>query len=248
MGRRIVLVILIVLAVTALVTAVSAGFFHAGYWGTAGGHVMQPGPGYYGYGRGWGFFPGFFLFPLILLLIVAAVFWRPWHRHYRRYGYGPGRWSRGYWGPGPYGPGPYGPGAWFGPGASGGGAGGPSASGPGGASGFGASGPGMGDPDAGPDVSGTTTPPAGARDAGLWNWLAGPHQVFDEWHRQAHAGPAGPPQGGQTTDAGAWAPPAAPPVPPETSAPTPQAGGDVSPPPGEPPTPPQAPDGVENAS
>ena len=109
MGRRIVLVILVALAAAALFTAIFAGFYHAGYWGPAGGHVMRFGPGYYGYGGGYGFFPGFFLFPLILLLILAVVFWRPWHRHYWHYGYGPR--GRGYWGPGPYGPGPYGPGA-----------------------------------------------------------------------------------------------------------------------------------------
>ena len=189
MFRRVILVILVVLAVVALVGAIGAGFHHAGYWGPAGGHMMRYGPGYWGYGRG--FFPGLFLFPVILLLILAAVLWRPWHHHWR-YGYGPG----------PYGPGPYG---------------------------------GQG----------------------------GPRQMFEEWHRQAHAGgPAGqggtptPPGGGET-----WPGYGAGPTPgqggfvpgqggfvPGQGAPTPPSGGTASPPPAEPPTPPQAPGGGESAT
>jgi hypothetical protein len=271
-GRRIVFVILVVFAVAALFTAVSAGFNHAGYWGTAGEHMVRYGPGYYGGGPG--FFPGFFLFPLILLLILAGVCWRPWHRHYWRYGYGPGRRSRGYWGPGayssdpygsdpsgsgPYGPGPYGPGGWSGPVP-----GGPGAAGPGGPSGPEATSPGMGEPYAGPEMGGTTPPNAGARDAGLWSWLTGPRQVFEEWHRQSHAG-AGAPQGHDTASSGTWTPPAAPPVPPEAppvqpeaappvqpepappvpseaSAPAPPVGDDVSPPSGDDVSPPSGDD------
>jgi hypothetical protein len=248
--------VLVALAVAALVTAIFAGFYHAGYWGPARGHVMRFGPGYHGYDGGWGFFPGLFLFPLILLLILAVVFWRPWHRYYWHYGYGhrPGPWGRGYWGPGPYGPGPHSPGPWGRPGAGG----------PGGAGSPGAPGPGMGDPNAGPDVSGTTAPNADARDAGLWGWLGGPHHIFDEWHRRAHTGAAGAAQGAATTGTDAWAPPAGPPVPPEAaspvppdagptvppeaSEPTPPTGGAASPPPGEPPAPPQVPGGGDTAT
>jgi len=108
--RRVILAILVVLAVIALVGAIGAGFHHAGYWGP-GGHMMRYGPGFAGYGVGWGFFPGLFLFPLFLLLILGAVFWRPWHHHSWRYGYGPGPWGSGPHGPGgPSGPGAYGQG------------------------------------------------------------------------------------------------------------------------------------------
>ena len=102
MGRRLIFVFLIALLVAALFAAVGAGAYHAGMIGAApgGGHIVRvvPGPGYYwGYRAGWGFFPGFFLFPLVLLLILVAVFWRrPWHRHW---GYGLGA------GPGTGGPG-----------------------------------------------------------------------------------------------------------------------------------------------
>jgi hypothetical protein len=102
--RRVILVILVVLAVIALVGALGAGFHHAGYWGP-GGRMMRFGPGYGGYGGGWGFFPGLFLVPLFLLLILGLVFWRPWHHHFWRYGYGPGPYGQGPQGQGPYGPG-----------------------------------------------------------------------------------------------------------------------------------------------
>jgi len=244
-GRRIVVVVLVVLAVVALVSAISAGFYHASYVvGAAGGHVMPVGPGYVGYGGGWGFFPGSLLFPIILLLIVAAVLARPWHHRSWRYGYGPRAWGRGSYGPGPSGgpdrwagPDTTGPGAWSGPGPGDPGAwsdpgpGGPGArSGPATHGGYGTTGPDTGDLDAGPNVHGAYAPNTDARDAGLWSWLTAPRQVFDEWHRQAHAGPADAAHRGAGMHPGAWVPPAGPPVPPEAAtAVTPESAAPVEP-------------------
>ncbi len=110
MGRKIAVVIAIVLAALVLVFGI-AGAYHAGYdHGIgSGAHVItRVGPGalwYPGYGRGFGFFPGFLLFPVVVLAVIALIAWRrPWHRHWMHgYGSGPGY---GY-GPGTgYGPGP----------------------------------------------------------------------------------------------------------------------------------------------
>ena len=103
MGRRVITVILIALAVAGLAVGVG-GAYHAGFDNgvSSGGHitrVVQAGRYWYpGYGPGYGFFPGFFLFPVVVLLIVGLVVWRrPWHHHWW-HGHGPG--GPGGWSPG----------------------------------------------------------------------------------------------------------------------------------------------------
>jgi hypothetical protein len=80
---------------------IAVGAYHAGAHHTVvqqttqGGEVVRVvGPGYYGH-WGWGFFPGFLLFPLILFgffFLMRGLFWG------RRWGGpgGPGGYSRGY--------------------------------------------------------------------------------------------------------------------------------------------------------
>jgi hypothetical protein len=101
MGRRIVVVILVVLAVAALGMVIGAGAYHAGFvnGAAANGKVVAPAAyGYPGYWHGgFGFFPGFFLFPLFLVLLVALFAWR---RPMRRWwGYGPRPCGPAYGGP-----------------------------------------------------------------------------------------------------------------------------------------------------
>lgn len=95
----------IVIGVTLLGIAaavlIAVGAYHAGAHHTVvqqttqGGEVVRVvGPGYYGH-WGWGFFPGFLLFPLILFgffFLVRGLFWG------RRWGGpgGPGGYTRGY--------------------------------------------------------------------------------------------------------------------------------------------------------
>ncbi len=98
-GRRIIIAILIILVVAAVATAIGVGAYHAGYNNGLldSGHVTRVVPDggvWYGY-HGFGFFPGFFLFPLILVLIFALVFWRR-PRHWGYWGCrggGPGGWT-----------------------------------------------------------------------------------------------------------------------------------------------------------
>ena len=81
-------------AVLIAVGAYHAGAHHTVVQQTQGGEVVRVvGPGYYGH-WGWGFFPGFLLFPLILFgffFLMRGLFWG------RRWGGpgGPGGYSRG---------------------------------------------------------------------------------------------------------------------------------------------------------
>ena len=101
MGRRVIIVIVIVLALAALATAIGFGAHHAGYHnGIAdrGQVTVTPngGYGYPGYGHGFGFFPGFFFSPLVLLLLVFALvfWWRPFRGRACGHG-GPRTWAHG---------------------------------------------------------------------------------------------------------------------------------------------------------
>jgi hypothetical protein len=94
----------IVIGVTLLGIAaavlIAVGAYHAGAHHTVvqqttqSGEIVRVGPGYYGH-WGWGFFPGFLLFPLILFgffFLMRGLFWG------RRWGGpgGPGGYGRGY--------------------------------------------------------------------------------------------------------------------------------------------------------
>ena len=100
-GRRIMIVVLIVLVLAALATAVGIGAYHAGYNNGIidTGHMARvvPDGGYYMHpGWGFGFFPGFFIFPLVVLLLIALVFWRRPLRRWWGYGHcGPAGWASG---------------------------------------------------------------------------------------------------------------------------------------------------------
>jgi hypothetical protein len=108
MSRRILVVILIVVAIAAVGTAAGFGAYHAGYDNGAAdsGHgtpVVIDGGHWHGY-PGFGFFPGSFLFPLIVVIVILLIVSR------RR------AWHWGQWGPrgsAPDGCAPYGPRAIF---------------------------------------------------------------------------------------------------------------------------------------
>ena len=89
MLRKILVVVLIVIALSSIASAVEYGIYQAGHddgaW--APGHVTPVGPDAYRYGHpGVVFFPGFFAFPVFWVIVIVLIVTR------RR------RW--GHWGPG----------------------------------------------------------------------------------------------------------------------------------------------------
>jgi hypothetical protein len=108
MRRRILVVILVIVAIAAIGTSAGFGAYHVGYdngladsgnanLGVTGGH-------WHGY-PAFGFFPGFFLFPVVGVLIIIAIVSR--HARHR------GPWGWGPRGEVPAGCAPYGPRAVF---------------------------------------------------------------------------------------------------------------------------------------
>ena len=89
MLRKILVVVLIVLALSSIASAVEYGIYQAGHTDAAWapGHVTPVGPDGYRYGHpGMVFFPGFFAFPVFWVIVIVLIVTR------RR------RW--GHWGPG----------------------------------------------------------------------------------------------------------------------------------------------------
>ena len=105
--RRVLLVILIVVAIAAVGASVGFGAYHMGYDNglsdSGRGAVVPVHDGYWNVHPGFGLFPGFFVFPVLAVVVILLVASRRrWHR-------GPWGWA----GNMPDGCAPYGPRAVF---------------------------------------------------------------------------------------------------------------------------------------